>query len=158
MGLDAHVRCACIKQGRALPHPFPERLFLDETAEPLLKGDPSDAEWDAHDQWFEKSCEHSGYLVAVRLGNINLIARLREFLKHLQGNPGPKFPILLNKVVYDGTHSGDWIAGDQAPTLLAEVDTVLHSRDILDELENEFFSNMRSLCLASIETGNPIVF
>jgi len=26
---------------------------------------------------------------------------VREFLRGLQGNPGPKFPILLKKVVHD---------------------------------------------------------
>ena len=32
-----------------------------------------------------------------------------SFLNGLQGEPGPRFPILLKKVVYDGTHTGDWI-------------------------------------------------
>src|SRR6516164_10734090 len=32
MGLDASVRCNCIKEGRALAHPFPELLVFDEPA------------------------------------------------------------------------------------------------------------------------------
>jgi hypothetical protein len=34
---------------------------------------------------------------------------VREFLRGLQGEPGPKFPILLKKVVYGGTHTSDWV-------------------------------------------------
>jgi hypothetical protein len=41
---------------------------------------------------------------------------------------------------------------------LKEVDTVLHSSDILAESEKEFFTNMKLLCEASIATGNPIMF
>lgn len=158
MGLDAHVRCRCIQDGRAKPHPFPERLIVDETANPVLTGEPSDEESTVHDRWLAESCEHAGYLVSERLGNISMIAHLREFLRALQGDPGPRFPILLAKVVYDGTHSGDWISSEKAAGLLQEVNTILHSGDILADSEKEFFASMKRLCEASIETGNPIVF
>jgi len=158
MGLDAYVRCTCIRDGRAKPHPFPDRLVFDEKAEPVLTGDPSTDEWTAHDRWFPESCEHGGYLVSERLGNISLAAHMREFLHGLEGDPGPRFPILLQKVVYDGTHCGDWISSEQAVKLLKEVDIVLHSSDILANSEKEFFSSMKRLCEASVATGNPIVF
>jgi hypothetical protein len=61
-------------------------------------------------------------------------------------------------VVYDGTHTGDWIPSQLAAGLLNEVDTVLHSRDILTDAEREFFEQVQKLCRASIETQNPIVF
>jgi hypothetical protein len=158
MGLDAYVRCTCVRDDKAKPHPFPDRLTFDETAEPVLTGDPSVKEWTAHDRWFAKSCEHGGYLVSERLGNISMVAHLQSFVRALQGRPEPRFPILLEKVLYNGTHSGDWISREQATDLLKEVDTVLHSGDILADSEKEFFSSMRRLCEASIETGNPIVF
>ncbi len=87
-----------------------------------------------------------------------MVAHLREFLRGLEGDPSPRFPIFLTKVVYDGTHSGDWIPCNMAAALLKEVDTVLHSSDILDGSEKEFFASMKRLCEASIATGNPIVF
>ena len=59
------------------------------------------------------------------LGNITRVQHVREFLRGLQGDPGPKFPILLKKVVYDGTHTGDWIPVKESPALLREVDLVL---------------------------------
>jgi hypothetical protein len=158
MGLDAYVRCTCIRDGLAKPHPFPDSLILDEMAEPILTGDPSMDEWTAHDCWFAASCEHGGYLLSERLGNITMAAHLRDFLRGLQGKPGPQFPVLLKKVVYDGTHSGDCIPVKESPALLREVDLVLGSSDILTESERDFFRSMKRLCEASIATGNPIVF
>jgi len=158
MSLDAFVRCTCIRDGKAKLHPFPDRLTFDEIGEPELTGDPSDEEWEEHDKWLTDSCEHGGYILSMFLGNITRVKNLRSFLRHLQGEPGPRFPILLEKVLYDGTHTGDWIPVEESPALLQEVDTVLHSKDILAESEKEFFDNMKQLCEASIETGNPIMF
>ena len=55
MSLDAFVRCTCIREGKAKPHPFPDRLTFDESGEPTLTGDPSEEEWEAHDQWVGES-------------------------------------------------------------------------------------------------------
>jgi hypothetical protein len=158
MSLDAFVRCTCIRDGKAKPHPFPERLSYDESGEPVLTGEPSDEEWDAHDPGVTDSCEHGGYILSMFLGNITRVKNLRSFLRALQGNPGPKFPIVLDKVLHDGTHTSDWIPIKESPALLQEVNAVLHSRDILADSEKEFFDNMKELCEASIATGNPIMF
>jgi len=158
MSLDAFVRCTCIRDGKAKPHPFPDRLTFDESGEPSLTGDPSEDEWEAHDRWLGESCEHEGFLVSEALGNITRVGNLRSFLRALQGDPGPKFSILLKKVLYDGTHTGDWIPINESPALLKEVETVLHSSDILADSEKEFFNSMKRLCEASIATGNPIMF
>jgi hypothetical protein len=158
MSLDAFVRCTCIRDGKAKPHPFPDRLTFNESGEPSLVGEPSEEEWEAHDHWMAESCEHEGYLLCMFLGNITRVGNLRSFLRHLQGSPGPRFPVLLEKVLYDGTHTGDWLASDTSEKLLKEVEIVLHSRDILAESEKEFFENMKQLCEASIATGNPIMF
>ena len=158
MALDGHVRCNCIREGGAKPHPFPDRLSFDETGEPVLTDDSTDEDWETHDLWVGESCEHGGFLLSLPLGNITRIGHLRTFLRSLEGNPGPRFPLLLKKVIYDGTHSGDSIATELVPELMKEVDIVLHSSDILAESEKEFFGNMKLLCQASIETGNPILF
>ncbi len=124
----------------------------------MMSGEPSEDEWEAHDQWLAGACEHEGFLLSMFLGNITRVKNLRGFLRALQGSPGPRFPILLEKVLYDGTHTGDWIPAKKSPALLKEVSTVLHSSDILAESEKEFFNNMKELCEASIATGNPIMF
>jgi len=158
MGLDAYVRCRCIQDGIAKAHPFPGRLIINEAAEPGLDGDPSSEEWLVHDRWFGNSCQHGGYLVSERLGNISMVAQIREFVRHLQAKPSPRFPILLERVLYDGTHTGDYVPADQAKDLLEEVQVVLHSRDILSSSEREFFEALCRLCEASIRTENPIMF
>jgi hypothetical protein len=158
MGLDAHVRCRCIQDGIAKPHPFPNRLALDETIEPFLTGDSTQAEWLIHDSWFAESCEHGGYLLSERLGNITLIAHIRQFLRELQDDPSPRFKILLTKVVFDGTHSGDWIPREQTAELLQEVDMVLQSADILSNIEKEFFVNMKRLCYATSQQEIRLYF
>ena len=158
MSLDAYVRCTCIRDGKAKPHPLPGRLMWDESNAPSLSGDPTEKEWELHDHWVQESCEHEGFLVSEFLGNITRAQHLRDFLRGLQGKPGPRFPILLKKVVYDGTHTGDWIQAEESPTLLQEVETVLASKDILTPGEREFFDSMKRLCEASVATGNPIVF
>ena len=159
MSLDGYVRCTCIREGKMKkPHPLPERLRLDESGAPSISGDPTDEEWEAHDEWMQTSCEHQGILVSEFLGNITRVKNVRDFLKGLQGEPGPKFPVLLKRVVYDGTHTGDWLPFRQTPALMKEVDLVLASRDILTSGEREFFESMKRLCEASIATGNPIGF
>jgi len=158
MSLDGYVRCNCIREGKAKPHPLPDRLTWDESSAPSLAGDPSEEEWEAHEEWVQNSCEHQGFLASEFLGNITRVRNVRDFLKGLQGNPGPKFPILLKRVVYDGTHTGDWVPAKQTLSLMKEVDMMLASRDILTPGEKEFFESMKRLCEASITTGNPIGF
>jgi hypothetical protein len=119
MALGASVRCNCIKEGKAPPHPFPELLAFDKTGEPILKkeGEISLDLCLEHDKWYRNSCAHSGCLVNRRLGNMSLVAYVREFL---QSNSPNDFPLLLERVVYSGTHCGDWIAAGDVRQLLAE--------------------------------------
>jgi len=159
MSLDGYVRCTCIRDGLAKkPHPFPDKFMWDETNAPSLNNDATEEEWESHQTWLQQSCEHEGFLASEFLGNITRAKNVRDFLRGLQGEPSPKFPILLKKVVYDGTHTGDWVPVKESPALLREVDQVLASRDILTPGETEFFESMKRLCEASIATGNPIVF
>ena len=159
MSLDAYVRCTCIRDGKAKnPHPFPDKLIWDESNAPSLSGDPTEEEWEAHDAWVQGACEHEGLLVSEFLGNITRVQHVREFLRRLQGDPGPKFPVLLKRVVYDGTHTGDWVPVKQSAPLLREVTLVLGSSDILTQGEKEFFESMKRLCEASITSKNPIIF
>jgi hypothetical protein len=74
-------------------------------------------QWAAHDKWYRNSCSHSGYLVDRRLGNIGLVAHVREFL---QRNSPNDLPLLLERVVSSGAHCGDWVAASDVPQLLTE--------------------------------------
>jgi len=155
MGLDASVRCNCIKEGKARPHPFPELLTCDEAGEPTLKGNRNTnlKLWLKHEEWYRDSCPHSGYLVKKRLGNMASVACVRGFLE----NHAPdRFPLLLERVVYSGTHSGDWVAVSDVPQLLTETRRLQGLTS--DPLILRFTNDVVELAEASISTGNPIVF
>jgi len=158
MGLNGVVRCRCIQDGLAKPHPFPERLALDDTVDPFLTGDPTLDDLLVHDRWFDESCPHQGYIVQERLGNIRAIAHVRELLGSLESEPTPRFPILLGKVVYNGVHCGDHLSSDGSAELLKEVEQASRFRNHWDVSDSEFFAGLRRLCEASIATRNPIVF
>jgi hypothetical protein len=155
MGLDASVHCNCIKEGKAQPHPFPELSAFEETGEPILKGNGEiDLKlWLKHDKWYRNSCSHAGYLVEKRLGNVATVAYIHEFLENHSPN---NFPLLFERVVYSGTHSGDCIAASDAPQLLTETQKLQGLTD--DPLILRFTNDMVELAEASIATGNPIVF
>ena len=155
MGLDAHVCCNCIKEGVAPPHPFPELLAFDETAEPTLKSDNEIGldQWLQHDAWYMLSCPHSGRLLKKRLGNVGLIAHVRSFLGLREVT---SFPVLRTQVVYNGVHGGDWIAAADSLRLLEEARKL---RDVTtDSIVAQFAADMIELAEASVATGNPIVF
>lgn len=155
MGLDAWVCCNCIKEGKAPPHPFAELLAFDKTGEAILKSDSEiDLKlWLKHDEWYRNSCPHSGHLIVKRLGNIAGVAYVRGFLEENSQND---FPLLLQRVVYDGTHAGDWIAARDVPQLLKETRKLQGLTT--DPIIVEFTNDMLALEEASIATGNPIVF
>ena len=83
---------------------------------------------------------------------------MREFLRGGKEIPARNSPRLLKKVVYDGTHTGDFLPLEHSPARLREVDLVLGSSDLLTEGEKEFFHSMKRPCEASIATENSIVF
>ncbi len=155
MGLDASVRCNCIKEGKARPHPFPELLVFDEAGEPTLKGDRHTnlKLWLKHDKWYRDSCPHSGCLVEKRIGNMASVAYVRGFLENHSPN---SFPLLLERVVYSGSHSGDWVAASDVPQLLTETQRLQGLTS--DPLILQFTNDVVELAEASIATGNPIVF
>ena len=59
-------------------------------------------------------------------------------------------------VVYNGTHSGDWIAARNVPQLMNETRKLQGLTS--DAFIVEFTNDMMELAQASIATGNPIVF
>jgi hypothetical protein len=155
MGLDAVVHCNCAREGKARPHPFPELLAFDETGEATLKSDGEiDLKlWVRHDDWYRNSCAHAGQMVEKRLGNVAAIAHIREFL---ESNSPKRFRVLLERVVYDGSHAGDRIAASDAAELLRE--TKLLQECTSEPFLKQFAKDMAELAEASAATGNPIVF
>lgn len=112
MGLDAHVYCDCLEKGR-IPQPMPNDAVVKIGADgfPLL-------ERNGETVWDDFECEHeSRRLIHHRLGNIALVALLRRELNR----EASSYPILLDKVVYNGIHAGDCIGLEQIPRLQIEL-------------------------------------
>jgi hypothetical protein len=161
MALDGFVHCTCTGRGKAKSYLSSSRTFspripltLHRQGSRLVGRRVGIGERPPRIQ----TCKHNGFLASEFLGNITRIENVRNFLRGLQGDPGLRFPVLLKRVVYDGTHTGDGIPVRLSPALLKEVKLVLASKEILTPGEHEFFENMRRLCAASIATGNPIMF
>jgi len=159
MGLDAYVRCNCFKEGRTAPCPFPDRLRFDGYGEPDV--DNSDnklttEDFVEFDRWsYDWGCEHHGFLMSARIGNIAFVAHVRALLEANKDSENP-FSLLLSKVVYSGSHCGDYIKSEDAASLLKEVKGLESFVD--DWAMKEFRGTLRSLCEASIASGNPIGF
>jgi hypothetical protein len=99
-------------------------------------------------------CPHKrGYLVFKHLGNVGSIAHVRAYIMPLVQT---HFPLLMEKVVYSGTHGGDWIPATEVPLLLKEVQFLKDATS--DSNVRQFAADMVEFCEASLATGNPIVF
>ena len=107
MGLDAAVYCDCYEAGKVRnPPPQPELVYVDENGQVSFKWDAPGADQFAFYDWLRNACEHSPMsqqLVSHRLGNIARVG----FIRTLLSVSAELFPILLTKVIYDGSHAGD---------------------------------------------------
>jgi hypothetical protein len=48
MSLDAFVRCAWVRRGKANPPPLPDCLMCDESGDPTSKGNSTETEEESH--------------------------------------------------------------------------------------------------------------
>ena len=161
MALDACVYCNCYETGNAkTPPPQPDLVYVDPiSGEVSLLCEAEGADEDRFFEWRSSACEHapSGQLVSHRLGNIALIGFLRG---RFEETP-ERFPTLLSKVVYNGTHLGDTLTLSDVEQLATEMSAVhaLHSSDDSDEaLLRQFERQMLELIRAARSVSKPIVF
>jgi len=161
MSLDAVVFCDCFEKGRVRTRPpQPELVYIDETTgQVLLRWDAPGADQHRFYDWLASACEHGpmGELVSHRLGNVALIAFLRELFSKTPGH----FSILLSKVVYNGVHGGDRLDLQDVERLATEMAS-MHALHCLDANEEEvlrrFEAQMLDLIRAVRSVGRPIVF
>ncbi len=159
MGLDACVYCDCYEKGRLLQPP-PNGVSLHVEPDGSLGcEDSAVVDWIAWDQWREQlACIHpAGMLLHHRLGNITLIGLIRA---ELNREPA-KFPILLSKVVYSGSHAGDFLLVETIPALQEELDRLSDfkcSGPKAVPFISRFRAQMNELAAASRAVGKPVVF
>jgi len=92
--------------------------------------------------------------VAKPLGNITAVGHLREELEEVLEDES----VVLSKVLYSGTHTGDHLSLDDLPELeweLSEIDKYLKKRK--SPLVSRFVADMRELSAAAHHEHNPIV-
>jgi hypothetical protein len=159
VGLDATVYCDCFERGRLRSPPPPGcTLSVDESGRLLCGSDDLDTQL-AFDQWqLHRACEHEdGRLVEHRIGNIALVEELRAALEA----DADRFPMLLSRVLYNGTHCGDFIPVAEVPRLCTEVEALADVRctgPLMEQFMREFEAQMRELVESSLPVGKPIVF
>jgi hypothetical protein len=159
MGLDAVVYCDCFETCRLQEPPPPGcQLGLAEDGSLLCGSNELHVQL-AFDQWrYERACTHeNGVLVHHRIGNIALVAALRAELRRKPD----KFPLILSKVLYNGTHCGDFIAAQEVPSLGPEVSALAEvhcGEPDMQEFVRQFELQMSELVACAIRVGKPIAF
>jgi hypothetical protein len=111
------------------------------------------------DRWDRIACEHEwGVLLHHRIGHIANVALLRQVLAN---QPQESFPIILSKVIYNGTHCGDFIGVDQLILLKPELKAVASVRcddALADELIRNFEKQLGQLVETGCRVRKPIAF
>lgn len=183
MGLDAFVYCDCLEKGR-VAGVMAEGLHvkIEPDGHPWLYKHGKLVDHDHHD-YNAYSCNHTDrILVHHRLGNIGLVSLLRFELQRNHEN----FPILLEKVVYNGIHANDWLTVDVVKAMQIELEKLrafptqgtkskvgffaILSKDLginksgylsakeSAQLIEYFREQMLELSEASLSTGKPVAF
>lgn len=165
MGLDACVYCDCVEKGRltSLP-PLPNLLYIEQDGCPLTREDGTEA-WVVFETWIQSHpCPHEDfYLVNHHLGNMSAISFTRSVVKQLSSEPEEEYPILWSKVIYSGTHAGDFLLPAQALTLGAELERLRlqplpHAKEDYVAYWLQFLTMLEDLVKASRTVGKPISF
>lgn len=158
MGLDAQVHCNCFEKGLLRSEPDKEwEVSIADDGSRITGSDSLEAQI-AFDRWNESACDHEdGIAIHERIGNIALVATLRAILEA----EAHQLPILLEHVLYSGSHCGDWLTISQVRELEQElkVASSIHGSDqVQEEYLQNFIKTMHRLLAYSLLLEKPIVF
>ena len=183
MALDACVYCDCLEKGRVdWPNTKDSSVEIESDGCPCLYKNGELVDYD-HNDYNLYACAHTDRIfVKHHLGNIGLISLLRFELKR---EPS-QFPILLEKVVYSGSHCGDWLSLETVKEMQVELERLRNFRTIGTKAQtgliaallqdfgiikgsyvsaegsarflNKFREQMIELSEAALSIGKPIAF
>jgi hypothetical protein len=158
MALDAFVYCDCFETHNLRSDPPAGLNVKTDPSGDIACNAPDERSWSAFVAWKQsKACLHQGMiLLRHRLGTSEQVDRLRE---ELQKQPTP-LPLLLERVLYSGTHTCDWIPSAHIAQLAEEVKQLTPERAdraIADALQL-FKIRMAELIIAAQHAGKPICF
>jgi hypothetical protein len=146
MGLDAAV----YRQLEELPFTKEDLRFIEV--------DPRTGQVDFEDAALFRAWSDKVKAVQKRIGNIALVNLLRAELERILGRSSAG-TLLISKVLYSGTHSGDIISKEDLGSLRHEIELVRGITDPKTSSElDSFLADMEELVTASEQHGNPIVF
>jgi hypothetical protein len=94
------------------------------------------------------------YAMRIRIGSIPSVAELREDVE----NRLPGKSLLLDAVLYSGSHCDDFISLDQLDEMEREVKLVEAHQKPLPSYLQEFLNQMSTLIATARKEQNPIVF
>jgi hypothetical protein len=146
MGLDAAV----YRRLDELPFTKEDLRFIEV--------DPRTGQVDFEDAALFRAWSDKVKVVEKRIGNIALVNLLKAELERVLGESSSE-TLLISKVLYSGTHSGDVISKEDLGSLKHEIALVrgVTGHQKSSELES-FLADMEELVTASERHGNPIVF
>lgn len=157
MSVSARVHCNCFERGIIRCAPYPDLLYIDESGAMAWRS--LDGGLLAQlDEWRRNACEHErGIYVSRDIGNIALVANLRRELSREQH----VFPVLLEKVLYNGIHAGDCLSLEDVDLLRLELEVLKDFQPADSELIpylQSFAANMFELVQCAQLLEKPIEF
>lgn len=110
-----------------------------------------------------RSSALAGTVAGCRLGNAAAVEFMREAISSANRDPARNLAILWHKVIYSGTHTGDWLTLAEVRQLKKEIPRVrLQSPKKMSTKDRQFFheflANLDMLIAASLNVKKPIVF
>ncbi len=158
MGLDATVYCNCFERGLLKEPPPCSTVFVADNGS-LDCGNEDLNTVLPFDEWCnDRACDHpSTILLHRRLGNTAQVGLLRRELQSAEAT----FPILLTKVLYSGTHAGDYLTLEDIASLEVELDQ-LGSFVCSVQPNQEYIDRFRQQMIELVDTAwrvtKPISF
>ena len=95
------------------------------------------------------------FAAEVRIGNISAVQWIRE---QIETRWASECPVILQSVLHNGTHSGDFIHLDHVRRIKQEIAAVDSADVSIPRRLATFFDEMRRLITAAETEGNPIAF
>jgi hypothetical protein len=158
VGLDAFVFCDCYEKGR-IKRPPPDLGLLYVQPDGAVEPRSDDPELlNRFDASRVHACRHEeGMIAGGFLGNATNVEQLRDVL----GKKRSLFPILLGKVIYCGTHTGDHLAPRDVARLAIELErlkSIQTGEKGLDKELQILRRKLQKLVRVALKIQKPIAF
>lgn len=159
MGLDAAVYCNCFETGMLKePPPCAELVAVGPSGRLDCRSEVEETLL-AFDEWLlHRACEHEDGVVQDHyIGNMTLVGLLRSELER----QADMYPVSLAKILYSGTHTGDYLSLVDVRNLQDEL-KLLEGHVCLNEINQGYLAvyrqQMTELAEAALSVGKPISF